>query len=321
MKNVNFLFCKKQMLAFVTCCVVFAVIFWSCQSRSQEEPDEPLIQQIPLGPNPSIGLNVKWKLVGLFDEKSGHLNIFEPVDCEECYTLTLISDAVVEVQYSIATYGYGAWYYNISEGFPKPCGIENSGLVTAGYAFSFFDLFSSVKSYFVSESELRLYPDRISDYSTPNGNYSCLLFKKYGTFQLEKDNVGGPSMLPQNLKGTRWKLESAYDKISETYQTHEPVEDCHDCYILNFISDSIAKIHTPLQDYGFKFLSDSEKMYNDVNSCYFLDENGNKTNAGHGDLFSLLSYLNCVTSFSVDESEMIFYSAYHKIFKFIKLKN
>ena len=241
----------------------------------------------------SIGLGTKWKLVGLYNEETEHLNVFEPIDCDECYTLTLISDTVVELIYIVLPSGRCGFYYNISGDFPRDFKNLNGGGSVSGYGNALSHLFTSVKSFSVNDSELRLYMDMDvhfwhDELIAPYKKYSCLLFKKYGTFKLEKEDASGPSILPPNLKGTRWKLKNVYDKPSETYTVNEPepIEGCDDCYTLAFDTDVTAKVrtgsaHPPYNIHYLKFLrKDESDEYGDYGRVIstLLDENGNKTN-------------------------------------------
>jgi hypothetical protein len=51
----------------------------------------------------------KWKLVGIVDTETGNLEVLEPKDCEECYTLTFKTNYVVEARSINLTREYDLW--------------------------------------------------------------------------------------------------------------------------------------------------------------------------------------------------------------------
>ncbi|MDR2968271.1 MAG: hypothetical protein LBV32_01550 [Tannerellaceae bacterium] len=40
----------------------------------------------------------RWKLAGIVDETTGTLKVLDPKDCEECYTLTFVTDSTATVR-------------------------------------------------------------------------------------------------------------------------------------------------------------------------------------------------------------------------------
>jgi hypothetical protein len=128
-------------------------------------PEEPTI---PDEQNPLRG--TKWKLAGIVDTKTETLKELEPKDCEDCYTLTFLTD-------KIAT-GYGGYVLPGSNRLEK-VGLDFSLL--GQYAVS------DVMRYFENEEFIRsLYSQNTKSYSVSSkelkfineiDNY-YLLFKK-----------------------------------------------------------------------------------------------------------------------------------------------
>ena len=132
------------------------------------------------------------------------------------------------------------------------------------------------------------------------------MFKKYGAFQLEKDDVSGPLILPPNLKGTKWKLESVYDKPTENHT----IVDLMD-YSLTLDTDLTGKIPVGIQFSGKEI------------SAMLLDESGNDTDIYYGDSSTEdlidpvdITKIFDVTSYSINEKDMKLYTSFDQILKY-----
>jgi hypothetical protein len=119
-------------------------------------------KDVPTGTTTTTNLaGTSWKLAGIVDILTGEMTILEPKDCEQCYTLTFLTDST-------------------AQGFSVSCKITLDLSLLGSYMIEdigeFFDgdifrsaLYSqNTKSYIVTETELKFINNK--------GNY-YLLFK------------------------------------------------------------------------------------------------------------------------------------------------
>ena len=52
----------------------------------------------------------KWKLTGIVDTQTDELRVLEPTDCEECYTLTFITNSTATACNVNRTIHVDIWY-------------------------------------------------------------------------------------------------------------------------------------------------------------------------------------------------------------------
>ena len=322
--------CKSvQLISVAVLCVFLMLCHLSCQNQMK---DENSLQ------------GTKWKLVGLYNAKTDKLKVFEtrPRDCEDCYTLTFLSDTVVVANIDEAAFrAVGAEKttitFDLSNSSPRP--IWRTGLAPCGYPDVYETILGGMYSYDLSDdkTELRCYvdPSYVLDYfchyeyvlDSPNPNHNreiYFLYKKYGSFQPEKEDDGDPQ-LPPNLKGTRWKLESAYTELFERYSTAElmdggyepkPIDNCEECFTFTFVTESEAYGLMTTQHYRIDF---SEKYIN----VKMVDADNNEVGMG-GDRIAYSddinrAFITLSSVYSISETEMKLYSGCDYIVTFKKL--
>jgi hypothetical protein len=89
MNKINKILSGKAVAAFrkdtvgTLCMSVMSLFIMSTGCTKKEKEKEPI-------------LGTKWKLVGIVDVQTGELKELEPKDCEECYTLTFLSNTTAE---------------------------------------------------------------------------------------------------------------------------------------------------------------------------------------------------------------------------------
>ena len=109
----------------------------------------------------------KWKLAGIVDAETGEMKVLEPKNCEDCYTLTFITNTIAEM------------FLEEYAGFRERCELNLSKLgeymidsrmrPDEGYILVLSLYSHNTKSYSISSNELKFIND-IDNY--------YLLFKK-----------------------------------------------------------------------------------------------------------------------------------------------
>ena len=93
---------KTKIFKFAALLLIVAGSFYNCQSNDENNNEAPDVTRPEGQDGDGTTLSLmgsKWKLVGIVDPEDA-LQVLEPKDCEECYTLTFDTDYTAIV-YSI----------------------------------------------------------------------------------------------------------------------------------------------------------------------------------------------------------------------------
>jgi hypothetical protein len=81
-------------------CLLVLVMFTFITAGCGKEPGVPIPSQSdtlqPTQDTTYALAGTKWKLTGIVDALTGEMTILEPRDCEQCYTLTFLTDSTAE---------------------------------------------------------------------------------------------------------------------------------------------------------------------------------------------------------------------------------
>ena len=150
---------------------LFLLACWSCGNQADNEKPEiekpPEVEKSPEIEMPKEEENPKevtdsplvgylWKLVGVAETETGNIKVLEPRDCEDCYTLTFITDSTLlsaATSYSLIRY-YTANYEKGYLHFERYTGSTGD---ETGDGDVWWDFFPIINTFFFQENELRLY--------------------------------------------------------------------------------------------------------------------------------------------------------------------
>ena len=153
--------------------------YWSCKTDKIEEKEPD--------PTPTYLSGTKWKLEGLINTETGAFTALEPIDCEECYTLTFITDykayyrAIVDYTTLVPESEWPS--IDLLNLNPSKVLIDFR-LITQPYKGENYDItpfywaIKLTESFTVTSEELKLYNYRSPQYRR------CLLFKQFKTIEL-----------------------------------------------------------------------------------------------------------------------------------------
>ena len=127
-----------------------------------EDKNLIIFKKVEYSPPPSLE-DTKWKFVGIVDVETGRIKELEPIDCEYCYTLTFYSDFHARV-HNISS-AYGVFDLSPLSIFRNPLILFEDNLRTELYnkdgqyyiTNDFNDLLYHIRSYRVTEDELKIY--------------------------------------------------------------------------------------------------------------------------------------------------------------------
>ena len=229
--------------------MMILLLFFSCQSKINDEVESKNNDVVIFDDNGSGLKGTKWKIVKYVEPLTGVVKELRPEDCEDCYTMWFDTDTTVtalsigrrtklDLQHLnpdlrlLDKMTWCEWYERDGEDY---C---DAGL--------FFRIpFLKTGSYSATSSELTL--SQHVGVDIDNEIESYLLFKRID---------GEP---PKTLRGTDWKLAGMVEAQTGDLKELEP-KDCDECYMLQFFGDSICSVQSiwaakmielPCLDLGF----------------------------------------------------------------------
>ena len=130
---------RKVVLAAMPSVIVVLIFSLLLMAGSCEKQPDCDIPDCHITPNEEFTLKgTKWKLEGIVDTETGALQVFEPTDCEKCYTLTFDTDGTFRGQTtSNLVLGSYEFDYNTCTYHITTVGIAtDAGEVGDGYLYS-----------------------------------------------------------------------------------------------------------------------------------------------------------------------------------------
>jgi hypothetical protein len=234
----------------------------------------------------------KWKLAGIVNANGDILREPEPKHYGKCYTL----DFGTKVS-GMTAVGYTATSRLFIRNL-NPFTTEVSRAPDSGYSSVYKDAFLSVKSYTHTQDKLKLFYGN-------SGNY--LLYKPYTI-----------DPVITNLKGTKWKLVSVFDRLKSELKKLEP-KHCEECYTLNFETDYCASYQSITCVRELDLLHLLENIPDEYNNSALWCEYYSKDSVAYCDSYKFREGMAFTMSYIIAPNELrLFTTSNDLLFKPIK---
>ena len=290
---------SMQKVAVVILCTVFG---FSCQNDSGNI-DNLLVEMGVNGDQlSSLKLKgTKWKLEGLYYSESDYLKVLEPEGYKYAYTIVFTTNTRFE-DAAILVGGYSQFFIELSgdkiHGF-----MEHVG--GCGHLGLYINCIGGIKSYSISNSEMRF---SVTCWDGEKCINPVLLFRPFcESCEPEKPKEGDDEakLLSFNLKGTKWKMESIYNSVTESFHEPEsPLDICEDCYTLTFDTNTTAK--------GFERVQQPEQPISIVFSGKIVSKIEQSNSYGPIEDYIFNYYFHWalipINAFTISESKMVLYN-------------
>ena len=132
--------------------LLFIAVCFSCQMNMENKSERPV----------SLA-GTKWKLAGIVETQKSDLKVLEPIECEQCYIIYFDSDCTI-VGFTTSNEIIGTYKINFEEKSIIFISFGGTKVGELGDGKLWWDIFPTIKSFFLKKNELRLYYNNQKNY-------------------------------------------------------------------------------------------------------------------------------------------------------------